>query len=127
MIVATVLLVLLAGGAIVAYVLRTRRRAQAVARPARWTDAAGDDFAGLSESGRCDLIFALAALDDAASLTLLENALDDPSETVALAAAHALTSRGGGERVQRYFAAHPDQRAARIAQTFALLDRDVSP
>lgn len=127
MILAIVVLALVAGAAIALYLARTRRTPVATnPRPARWTDAAGDEFAELSESGRCDMIFALAALDDPASLELLEGALDDPSETVALAAAHALASRGDAARLRRYFAAHPGHRAARIAQTLALLEGDVT-
>ncbi|HTU82647.1 MAG TPA: hypothetical protein VMF61_10990 [Candidatus Acidoferrales bacterium] len=86
-----------------------------------WTNAAGEEFAGLSEPARCDLIFAVSALDDARSQRLLEHALDDPSEAVSLAAAHALISRGHGETVERYLAAHPGQRTDRIARTLSLL------
>jgi hypothetical protein len=86
-----------------------------------WTSAAGDDFSGLSESARCDLIFAVAALDDERSQRLLEHALDDPSEAVSIAAAHALHSRGCNAEVERYLADHPGERAVRIARTLALL------
>lgn len=101
-----------------------RRTADAPAvRPAGgWTHAAGDDFAGLTEPARCDMVFAMAALDDDASRDVLRRALDDPSETVALAAAHALVRRGHAAVLERYFAAHPGERATRIAQTLALLD-----
>lgn len=129
MIAAIVVVALAAGAAIVWYLTLARRTPVAtlpLPRPS-WTGAAGAEFAELSESGRCELIFALEALDDPASLAMLEAALDDPSETVALAAAHALASRGGGVRLQDYFAAHPGHRAARIAQTLALLDGGVTP
>src|SRR5208283_4536560 len=29
-----------------------------------WTNGAGEEFAGLSEAARCDLVFAVAALED---------------------------------------------------------------
>lgn len=118
----------LAAVAVIAYLLLSRRRPVATASQAQtWTGAAGDEFSDLDESGRCDMIFALAALEDPQSLTLLEKALDDPSETVALAAAHALASRGGAPRIAQYFAAHPGQRAERLAQTLALFESGVTP
>ena len=128
MIVAIVVVALAAGAAIFLYVTRARRTPVATLpdRP-HWTDAAGAGFAELSESGRCDMIFALAVLEDSDSLALIEGALDDPSDTVALAAAHALAARGEPDRLQRYFAAHPGHRAARIAHTLALLDAGVTP
>lgn len=86
-----------------------------------WTSDAGADFGELSESARCELIFAVAALDDERSLLLLEHALSDPSEAVALAAAHALGSRGHAGVVERHLASHPGERADRMAQTLALL------
>lgn len=102
---------------------RAVRRPIAVPEPGTgdWTDAAGHEFGGLSEPARCEMIFAIAALDDPRSLPLLERALADPSETVALAAARALAGRGGAAMVERYFAAHPGERAARIAGTLALM------
>ena len=86
-----------------------------------WTHAAGDEFAGLSESARCDMIFAVAALDDDASHQLLEHALADPAEPVAIAAAHALATHGHTDAVERFLAANPGGRADRIAATLALL------
>jgi hypothetical protein len=86
-----------------------------------WTNGAGGEFSGLSESARCDMIFAVADLGDDRSFALLEHALDDPSEAVALAAAHALATRGSTGVVERYLAAHPGERAQRIAGTLALL------
>lgn len=129
MIAAIVVIALAAGAAIVYYAVLARRTPVAPSPPPgpSWAGAAGAEFAELSESGRCELIFALEALDDPASLALLEGALDDPSETVALAAAHALASRGDGVRLQDYFAGHPGRRAARIAHTLALLDGGVTP
>jgi len=89
--------------------------------PIDWTAQAGDDFEGLSDSARCDLVFAMADLDDDRSRELLEAALDDRSDAVALAAAHALTSSGRLETVRAYAAAHPGPRAQRLLETVALL------
>jgi hypothetical protein len=119
---------LLVAAVIAAFVFATRRRLQTVERRAepvtptapKWTAAAGEEFADLSEAERCDLVFALAALDDVPSLLLLERALDDPSESVAIAAARAIARRGGGA-LQRYFEANPGQRSARIAEVLELL------
>lgn len=86
-----------------------------------WTTQAGSEFAGLSESARCDLIFAVADLNDERSQQLLVHALDDPSDTVALAAAHALAQRGSTAAVSDYAQLHPGERAQRIVQTLALL------
>lgn len=86
-----------------------------------WPASAGTEFASLSESARCDMIFAVAGLDGERSQRLLEHALGDPSEAVALAAAHALASRGATAVVGKYLADHPGARADRIAGTLALL------
>jgi len=86
-----------------------------------WTTQAGSEFAGLTESARCDLIFAVADLNDERSQQLLVHALDDPSDTVALAAAHALAQRGSTAAVNDYAQLHPGERAQRIVQTLALL------
>ena len=86
-----------------------------------WAGDASGDFAGLSESERCDVAFAIGALEDDASQPLLERALGDPSEAVALAAAHALTRRGSADSVERYFRAHPGDRASRICAALELL------
>jgi HEAT repeat protein len=107
---------------------KRRRAAPAVvelpAPPAShdWTAGAGSEFTNLPEAERCDLIFALAALDDAASKRLLERALDDPSEVVALAAARALAKLGQAAALDGYLAAHPNERARRISQTLELLE-----
>ena len=87
-IVATLLLaVLIAAIAELAYA-RARRRPKA--------DAGGSiaELAQDLEAERCDFVFAIAALEDPSSLRLLERALDDPCEAVALAAAHALATSG---------------------------------
>ena len=86
-----------------------------------WTNEAGQEFADLSESARCDLVFAVAALDDERSEHLLEFALGDPTEAVALAAAHALAESGRTAILDRYLAAHPGERAERISATLSLL------
>ena len=86
-----------------------------------WTNEAGEEFAGLAEAARCDLVFAVAALDDERSQQLLEHALSDPAEPVSLAAAHALAARGQRPLVDTYLASHPGGRADRIAQALTLL------
>lgn len=122
--------VLILGALIGAYaVFAPRRKAEHVreshsaslSAPTGWTSAAGDEFAGLSESARCDMIFAVAALDDQASQNLLEHALADPAEAVAIAAAHALATHGRTDAVESFLAANPGERADRIAATLALL------
>jgi hypothetical protein len=86
-----------------------------------WTTEAGDEFAGLNESARCDLIFAVSDLNDERSARLLEHALDDPSDAVALAAAHALARRGASDTIAAYVQRRPGERADRIVSTLALL------
>lgn len=93
------------------------------ARPVQtWATAAGEEFAGLSEAERCDLVFAVAALDDGDSRQLLARALDDPSEAVALAAAHALVRRGGLATLNGYLAALPSERARALRFLVEILD-----
>lgn len=87
-----------------------------------WTSEAGAEFAGLSESARCDLIFAVADLQDERSRRLLTHALDDPSESVALAAAHVLMRRGDSHTLNDYAQRHPGERSERLARTLELLD-----
>ena len=87
-----------------------------------WTSEAGEEFSGLGETARCDLVFAVADLDDERSARLLIHALDDPSDAVALAAAHALARRGATNSIEDYAARHPGERAQRIVATLALLD-----
>jgi HEAT repeat protein len=120
------LIVALLGAVIVLAVIGIAVWRRKPRRPVRvpgadWTDAAGREFAGLNESARCDLIFAVAALEDERSRELLEQALDDPSEPVALAAAHALVSHGHRANVERYLAANPGTRATNLAGMLALL------
>lgn len=87
-----------------------------------WTNEAGDEFAGLSESARCDMIFAVGALEDERSQRLLEHALNDPAEAVAVAAAHVLNGSGRRTVVETFLMQHPGARADRISQTLSLLD-----
>lgn len=124
-------LIILAGIAIGLYAWMAPRRAERVRmqrseEPLQattdWTNEAGDEFAGLSESARCDLVFAVAALDDERSQHLLEHALNDPAEAVSLAAAHVLISSGRRSAVESFLAENPGRRADRIAQTLSLLD-----
>jgi hypothetical protein len=86
-----------------------------------WTAEAGAEFSGLSESGRCDLVFAVADLNDDRSFTLLLHALDDPSDAVALAAGHVLIKRGAADEVDRYIGCHPGERAQRLQSALLLL------
>lgn len=125
------IVVIVAAAAIGIYAYFAPRRAQEAVRKRSgeplhattdWTNEAGDEFAGLSESARCDLIFAVGALDDERSQHLLEHALNDPAEAVALAAAHVLISSGRAGIVRSFLDEHPGQRADRIAQTLSLLD-----
>jgi hypothetical protein len=118
------------GAAVAAYaVFAPRRKAERVRAPEReplvaqtgWSSTAGAEFGELSESARCDMVFAVAALDDDASQHLLEYALGDASEAVATAAAHALVTHGHAAVVERFLTGHPGERADRIAATLALL------
>jgi hypothetical protein len=97
---------------------------------ADWSIDSGQTFSSLSEAGRCDLIFAVAPLGDERSKNLLVRALDDPSETVALAAAHALAGSGHVDILDSFLQEHPGDRAARISGTLSLLrkpERDREP
>lgn len=108
-----VLAILIAAIAIAAYARARRRRGDA--------DPLVDEFARLSDAERCDFVFAIAALDDPSSLRLLERALEDPSDAVVLAAAHALTAAGSTAPLERFFQEHPGERAQRIAASLELL------
>lgn len=123
--------VFLAGAAIGVYAWLAPRRKPVTVEPSKpippfepnlsWTTEAGEEFAGLSEPARCDLIFAVSDLNDDRSAKLLEHALDDPSDAVALAAAHALVRRGARDSVEEYAQRHPGDRADSIVSTLALL------
>jgi hypothetical protein len=120
--VAVSLIVLLAIA--LAIVLR-RRRAPIYAlpaAPASWPAPVGEEFTALSEAERCDLIFAVAALEDDNAETLLARALQDPSEGVALAAAHALTRRGGLETLERHLTHCASERARSLRLLVEILD-----
>jgi len=120
MLVTVALIVALAAALVVAARILSARWRDAVPI-AGWTSAAGHEFEGLSDAERCDLIFAVAALGDEASVNLLERALDDPSEPVALAAARSLCALGRSATLQRYLAARPGERTRRIADAVELL------
>lgn len=130
-VIAILVVVLIAGVAIGVYAVMAPRREEAQRRVREgapreattdWTNEAGAEFSGLSESARCDLVFAVAALEDERSQALLEHALDDPAEPVALAAAHVLAGSGRRPLVEQYLADNPGLRADRIAQALALLE-----
>jgi hypothetical protein len=105
-----VFILLLAVASFVGLQMMRARRAVPAPLPS-WTRAAGDEFAQLSDAERCDLVFAVAALDDEASQRLLVRALDDPSDAVALAAARALAQREDGATLERYFTQCTHERA----------------
>ncbi|HXB82396.1 MAG TPA: hypothetical protein VNU22_03480 [Candidatus Acidoferrum sp.] len=109
-----VLVVLVVALAAVGYaLLRPRRKGDAD----RWID----EFDKLSNAERCEFIFAVATLDDPSSLRVLERALDDPCEAVALAAAHALTTAGRTALLERFLSEHPGGRAESITANLELL------
>ena len=123
---------LVAGALLAAYAVfsaRTKPPAASVAvPPATASQPAGEDeledleaFEALDEAARCDAAFAAAAHEDAASTRLLERALDDPVEAVALAAAHSLATSGRAGVLDRYVRSHPGARAQRVAAVTALL------
>jgi HEAT repeat protein len=98
----------------------------ALTRAFRRESPAPEDFVRsryekLSAPQRVDFIFAIAALEDASSAELLARALDDPDETVALAAARALAGAGRSDELERFFATHRGERATRIARMLELL------
>jgi HEAT repeat protein len=100
---------------------KPRQALAASSQTESWARGAGEEFAALSEPQRCDLIFALGALDEDGDQALLERALDDPSENVALAAACVLARTGHGSLLERYVVAHPGARARSIEETLELL------
>jgi hypothetical protein len=86
-----------------------------------WTHEALAEFRRLPEDGRCDAVFAMSALEDERSRRLLIFALDDSSEAVALAAAHALVRTGRIADVEQYATQHAGDRASALLRTLALL------
>ena len=105
---------------------RARERVQKASRAplamdTSFNEATAAEFSSLGEAARCDMIFAVSALDDERSAALLEYALDDPSEAVVLAAARGLRERGRAPTVDAFLERHPGERAERIAKTLTLL------
>jgi hypothetical protein len=125
-----VLLALIAGIALFAYLFFSRRRSRIelahsgppVTRAVEWTRQAGDDLGELNEPARCDLVFAIAELDDDRSRALLIDALADPSSTVSLAAAHALARKGHGSDVQLYASKANGERSKELLELLSLID-----
>lgn len=123
------LILLIAGLALIAYVLPSRRRTRVPLRNdprdldqgAAWTKQAGEELGELSESARCDLVFAVGELDDDSSRRMLVNALADPSSAVSLAAAHALARQGHVTDVQAYAAAVPGERSKELLELLSLI------
>ena len=122
---------MLAGGVValivvigIALVLtRPRKRISVVAPPqAAWTQTAGEEFAALSAAERCDLVFAVAALDDESSQHVLLRALADPSEAVALAAARSLSRKGHTASLERHLAECSQERARKLRLLVEILD-----
>lgn len=111
MLVAALVVLVLFGLALAIAARMLRARHPALPHVANWTSAAGEEYTALSEAERCDLIFAVAALEDDAGRELLVRALDDPSETVALAAARGLSRQGRSAALERYLATCPAERA----------------
>ncbi len=123
--------VFIVGAAIGAYALFAPRREPAhreptlveeLARDEAWPSEVVEEFERLNEAARCEMIFAAASIDDERSRRLLEFALDDPAEAVALAAAHALATRGRGDLVAQYAQREPSERARRLVETLAFLE-----
>ena len=82
-----VLAAVVAIGAVFAMLGMRRAVRRPVSVPARryrrMDQRRGRRIGGLSEPARCEMIFAIAALNDPRALPVLERALADPSETVA--------------------------------------------
>jgi HEAT repeat protein len=85
-------------------------------------DFVASQYSKLSAAQRVDFIFALAAVEDPSTVELLQRALDDSDEGVALAAARVLTGGGRSDELERFFATHRGERAARLARTLELLN-----
>ncbi len=113
---------LVVGLAIGAYALFAPRRAVPVA--ASQTPVAPPPANIASEAERVDAVFAMGALDGDEATRRLAEALDDPSETVALAAAHALASSGRSAVLDAYAASHPGARSSQLTQTIGWMHGD---
>lgn len=122
MTVALILILVVLFGVAAIVLLRFTRARPAPATVPNWTHEAGGEFANLSDAERCDLVFAVAALDDEASRGLLARALDDPSEAVALAAARGLAHQGERETLERYLAACSHERARTLRLLVEILN-----
>jgi HEAT repeat protein len=99
----------------------------ALTRAFRREEPPADDFIAsqyskLSAAQRVDFIFAIGAVEDPTTVELLQRALDDSDEAVALAAARVLTGGGRNDELERFFATHRGERAARLARTLELLN-----
>lgn len=126
------LVVFVAGAAVAGYAFLVPRKVpvpvetsstpEALPAKSDWASEVGDEFATLSESARCDFVFAIATLDDDNSHRLLVHALGDPSDAVALAAAHALARSGRIDEVRTFANERAGPRAAALLRTLALLD-----
>jgi HEAT repeat protein len=84
-------------------------------------DFVASQYSKLSAAQRVDFIFAIAAVEDSSTVDLLQRALDDSDEAVALAAARALAGGGRNDELERFFATHRGERATRLARTLELL------
>jgi HEAT repeat protein len=98
----------------------------ALTRAFRREEQPADDFVAsqyskLSAAQRVDFIFAIAAVGDPTSVDLLQRALDDSDEAVALAAARALAGGGHNDELERFFATHRGERSTRLARALELL------
>lgn len=106
------LALIVAGLAIGAYAAFAPRR-PAVATAASQPGAP----AQLSEAQRVDAVLATGSLESDDATAYLVAALDDPSEAVALAAAHALAGSGRGDALRRHLESRPGERSERLADT----------
>ena len=123
MLVGILLAVLAIGIAIGAYAMFAPRKPVAVETVAPQA-AAAEAPPVQTEAQRVDAVFAMGALDGEESTRRLTAALDDPSETVALAAAHALATSGRSEIARAYIAAHPGERTTRLRETIDWMHAD---
>jgi len=88
----------------------------------QWTKRAGDELTDLNESARCDLVFAVSQFDDERSRSMLVSALEDPSDTVSLAAAHALVRAGHMRDVDAYARSADAERSQELLALLTLID-----
>jgi len=112
------LAILVIGIAIGAYALLAPRKVAAIVPP-----SAAPSAAAMSEAQRVDAVFATGALESDESTAYLVAALDDPSEAVALAAAHALAGSGRSAALQAYLRNDPGARSDRLRDTVDALQQ----